>query len=97
MVLAEAAASGLPLVSTDVGAIGEIVRHGETGELVPPDDLEALTLALHSLIADRSRRDRYGAAARRLAEAEHDARANAGRIAAILESIADGREHPDHR
>ena len=35
MVLSEAGAVGLPLVSTDVGAIGEIVRDGETGLLVP--------------------------------------------------------------
>lgn len=91
MVLAEAAASSLPLISTDVGAIGEIVRHGETGELVPAGDLDALTGALESLISDPARRIRYGAAARRLAETEHDARTNAGRIAAILESVAEGR------
>ena len=91
MVLAEAAAAGLPLVSTEVGAIGEIVRNGETGELVVPGDLDALALALRRLISDSSLRARYGATARRLAEAEHNAKTNAGRIAAILESLADGR------
>ena len=40
MVLAEAAAAGLPLVSTDVGAIHEIVVPGVTGALVPPGDLQ---------------------------------------------------------
>ena len=38
MVLSEAGALGLPVVSTDVGAIDEIVREGETGLLVPPSD-----------------------------------------------------------
>ena len=36
MVLAEAGAAGLPLISTDVGAIAELVRDGETGRLIPP-------------------------------------------------------------
>lgn len=94
MVLAEAAASGLPLISTDVGAIGELVRTGETGELVRPGDLDALTAAVRSLVADPMLRVQYGTAARRLAEAEHDARTNAGRIAAILDCVADGREVP---
>jgi glycosyltransferase involved in cell wall biosynthesis len=89
MVLAEAAAAGLPMISTNVGAIGEIVRSGETGELIPPHDLGALISALRKLIADPSLRVRYGEAARRLAEAEHDARANAGRIAALLEHVSE--------
>ena len=49
MVLSEAGAVGLPLVSTDVGAIGEIVRDGETGLLVPVDDVDALAAALRRL------------------------------------------------
>ena len=36
MVLAEAGAAGLPLISTDVGAISELVRDGETGRLIRP-------------------------------------------------------------
>jgi len=38
----EAMASGLPVVSTDVGSIGESVQHGQTGYLVPAGDLEQL-------------------------------------------------------
>ena len=41
-VLAEAGAMGLPVVSSDLGAAREIVRHGETGWLVPPGDPAAL-------------------------------------------------------
>ena len=52
MVLSEAGAVGLPLVSTDVGAISEIVRDGETGLLVPVDDVGALAAALHRLADD---------------------------------------------
>ena len=52
MVLSEAGAVGLPLVSTDVGAIREIVRDGETGLLVPVGDAEALAAALRRLADD---------------------------------------------
>lgn len=88
MVLAEAAATGLPLLSTDVGAIHEIVRQGETGELVPTGDVDALTAALRRLVADEALRRSYGEAALRLARADHDARVNAGRIASILAAAA---------
>jgi glycosyltransferase involved in cell wall biosynthesis len=87
MVLAEAAASGLPLVATDVGAIREIVRPGETGELVPTDKVDALESAIRRLASDPVLRARYGTGARRLAEAEHDARRNAGRIVDILRRV----------
>ena len=92
MVLAEAAAASLPLVSTDVGAIHEIVRPGETGELIPPGDQDALTDALARLVADAELRSRYAGAARALAESEHDAARNARRIASLLEQIVRGPE-----
>lgn len=80
LVLLEAAASGLPLVATPVGAIAEIVQPGVTGELVPPGDVERLAEALDRLLRDPDLRRTYGANARRLAEDHHDARVNAGRI-----------------
>ncbi len=46
MVLLEAAAAGLPLVATQVGGNHEVVRHEESGFLVPPCDHEALALAM---------------------------------------------------
>lgn len=64
--LLEAAACGRPLVATDVPGCREIVRHGETGLLVPYDDAEALASALERLAASAELRAQYGAAARRL-------------------------------
>lgn len=52
MALLEAAASGLPIVATDVGGNGEIVRDGETGRLVPACDPEALSSAIGELLSD---------------------------------------------
>jgi glycosyltransferase involved in cell wall biosynthesis len=89
MVLSEAGAVGLPLVSTDVGAISEIVRHGCTGLLVPPHDPEALAAALKRLAADEGMRRRLGAEARRVVGAEFDAAANARRLVEMLVDVAD--------
>jgi glycosyltransferase involved in cell wall biosynthesis len=88
MVLAEAAAAGLPLVSTDVGAISEIVVDGVTGVLVPTGDAAALLAALGQLLVDPDLRCRLGAAAYDLACREHDTRANAGRLVEIMRSVA---------
>lgn len=66
--LLEAAASGRPMVATDVPGCREIVRHEETGLLVPPRDAKALAGALARLAGDAALRRRLGMAARRLAE-----------------------------
>jgi glycosyltransferase involved in cell wall biosynthesis len=89
MVLAEAGAAGLPLVATDVGAISEVVRNGETGILVPVDDLDALTGALRTLVEEPSTRLRMGANAADLIAREHDADSNARRLVDLLRRAAE--------
>ncbi|MGH6691749.1 MAG: glycosyltransferase family 4 protein [Gammaproteobacteria bacterium] len=51
-VLVEAGLCGLPVVATAVGAVAEIVVDGETGVLVAPGDVAALTGALRRVLAD---------------------------------------------
>ena len=46
LIAAEAMRSGLAVVATEVGGLSEIVVDGETGRLVPPDDVDALVEAL---------------------------------------------------
>jgi starch synthase len=60
----EAMAFGLPVVGTRIEAIPEIVAEGETGLLVPPRDVGALTRALETLLRDPERARRMGAAGR---------------------------------
>jgi glycogen(starch) synthase len=55
---------GLPVVASDVGGIPEVVRHGETGLLVPPGDADCLAEALDRLVGDPHLRARLSAAAR---------------------------------
>jgi glycosyltransferase involved in cell wall biosynthesis len=62
-VLAEAMASGLAVISTPISGIPEIVRDGENGLLVPPDDVSALAAAIERLLGDPALRSRLGEAA----------------------------------
>jgi len=50
LVLAEAMAAGLPVVSTKVGAIPEVVEDGEAGILVQPDDPRKFAEAVNTLL-----------------------------------------------
>jgi glycosyltransferase involved in cell wall biosynthesis len=72
-VLLEAAASGLPVVATDVGGTREIFPAQADGAvLVPPDDLLSLTNAILGLLEDEPRRRSLAIAARRRACAQFD-------------------------
>lgn len=65
MVLLEAAATGLPIVATDVGGNHEVVLNGRTGFLVPPKDPQALAQAMLRLMeTSEEDRARMGAAGR---------------------------------
>jgi glycosyltransferase involved in cell wall biosynthesis len=66
-ILLEAAASGRPIVTTDVSGCREIVRDGEDGLLVPPRDASALAEAIATLLHDRSLRERMGRRGREIA------------------------------
>ena len=65
--LLEAAACGRPMIATDVPGCREIVVAGETGLLVPFAGRSSLADAIRQLVESPGLRQRYGAAARRLA------------------------------
>ncbi|HSK27744.1 MAG TPA: glycosyltransferase [Jiangellales bacterium] len=71
-VLLEAMAVGTPCVATPVTGIPEVVRHDETGLLVPERDPYALADALGHLVTDGARRDRLSRGARALLEESFD-------------------------
>lgn len=61
---AEAMACGLPVVAFRCTAVPEVVRDGETGLLVPPQDVSGLARALIELLSDEEKRARLGRAGR---------------------------------
>jgi glycosyltransferase involved in cell wall biosynthesis len=84
MALLEAAATGMPMISTNVGAIPELVRDGETGFLIDPRDLGGFVECLQSLVHDAGLRRRMGRAAREDAETLFDSRRNGQRVVELL-------------
>jgi glycosyltransferase involved in cell wall biosynthesis len=90
--LLEAAACGRPIVAADMPGCREVVRHGETGLLVPPGDVAALAGAIAALADDPARRQAMGAAARALSEREFDDAAVAEQTLALYRAaLAEGR------
>ncbi len=71
----EAAATGLPVIATDIRGCRQVVSHGTTGLLVPLDDPARLAMAIEELVVDSALRRRMGMAGRHKAEAEFDDRA----------------------
>ena len=70
---------GRPMVAADVGEVSTVIRDGQDGLLVPPDDPGAVVSAIARLAEDRGLRERLGAEARRTAVrcGSWDARAEA--------------------
>jgi glycosyltransferase involved in cell wall biosynthesis len=83
-VLLEAMACGLPVVSTAVAGIPELVIHGQNGLLAEPHDVPAIAEHLASLLTDGSLRARLGSRARQDVVANFDREANARRLASVL-------------
>ncbi len=67
-VVLEAMACGLPVVTTDVGGVTDVVADGVTGTIVPPGDVAAMALALRAILSDADRAQRMGVAGRTRAE-----------------------------
>lgn len=61
LVVLEAMTLGRPIVAFAVGGLPEQI--GDSGVLVPPEDVEAMSVAVLALLDDRSARDRFGRAA----------------------------------
>ena len=89
MVLSEAAASGMAIISTTVAAIPEIVRDGDTGLTVPTGNAGALTEALNRLATNPELGLDLGNRAMAHVIRNYDARTNADRLLELLRAEAD--------
>jgi glycosyltransferase involved in cell wall biosynthesis len=83
-VLVEAMAVGLPVVSTTVAGVPELVEHERTGLLVPERDPGALASAMERLLQDAELRRRLGARARAVVHEQFDRARNIQDLVRIL-------------
>jgi mannosyltransferase len=83
----EAMASGVPVVATRVGAFEELIVEGQTGALVPRDDLPAMTRAVGAALADQDALKKRSAQARTHAEQHFDIAAEAAALVAIYREM----------
>jgi glycosyltransferase involved in cell wall biosynthesis len=88
--LMEAMAAGVPVVSTRLSGIPELVRDGETGLLVPERDAPALADAMERLAGDPALGARLAAAARRAVADEFDRERNVARLVELFASVGTG-------
>jgi len=83
-VLVEAGSQRLPCLSTTISGVPELIRDGENGLLVPPEDPQALATALERLIRDPALRARLGDAACARVTAEFDHHASIRQLTALF-------------
>ncbi len=88
MALSEAGAAGLPIISTRLAGIPELVRDGEVGFLAAPGDVTALQGALQCLVENPALRVQQGQAALRLVRQEFDCRKNTIRLLDLIKQVA---------
>jgi glycosyltransferase involved in cell wall biosynthesis len=82
-VLIEAMATGVPVVATTVGGIPEVCTDGVTGLLVPPEDPDALAVAIALTLTDQAATDARVAAAAADVRARFDLTAHAAAVHAV--------------
>ena len=89
-VLMEAMACGLPVVTTPVSGIPEIIKDGQNGTLVPPDDAEALANAIQRISSDRMLARNLGRAGRLTVLERFDGDKTAMELAALFAAATGG-------
>jgi len=85
--IVQAMAAGLPIVSTDVGGIAEMVKQGENAWLVEAGNAGHLADRIESLIKDRNLRDRFALESRKIADSEWSPKAVAQKTYGYYEEI----------
>ncbi len=88
LILLEAMMFAKPVVSSDLPSMTGIVRDGVSGLLVPPDDVDALTEALGSLVGSPELRERLGRAGRAAYEASFTVERMAEEAERFYEALA---------
>ncbi|MFL6519886.1 MAG: glycosyltransferase family 4 protein [Chthoniobacterales bacterium] len=83
-VIMEAMAAGLPVISTPLGGIPEMIDDGVNGELVPERDPAALAVAIERLLEDRQRARSLGIRGREIAQEKFSIETSAKQLREIF-------------
>ena len=87
MVILEAMAASKPVIATHVGGIPELIYDGETGILVPPEDVEALTGNIILLLKNKDKAQRMGLAGRKRVEKNFDVQVMVRKTEEVYEEL----------
>ena len=90
VVLMEAMLSGVPVISTKISGIPELILNEETGLLVMPDDEQALAKAISSLIDDSALKNRMIINASAKVKEEFSLKSNAAKLKGLFNKIING-------
>jgi len=85
--VSEAFAYGKPVIGSRIGGIPEMIRHGETGWLFEPGDVDGLAACLAEALEDPARVERMGRRGRELAVREYDPETHYARLMAVYERL----------
>jgi glycosyltransferase involved in cell wall biosynthesis len=88
--LLEAAATGLPLIGSDMPGVREAINHGVNGMLIPPKDSAALARAVEELADDPEKAERYGRESLKRAQNEFDHNRVVGEYQKMYDELWNG-------
>jgi glycosyltransferase involved in cell wall biosynthesis len=90
--LLEALSVGLPVVATRIGGTPDLVRHGENGYLIEPDNVDGLQSSLMMLLADEDMCSRLGQAGRGLVLENYSLDSTADRLVILYKKLAGDKK-----
>ena len=85
--LVQALAMQRPVVATDVGGVGELIRDGETGLLIPPHDPQALARSVIKLLRDRGLSKELACRGRQLVQRHYSLELMLERLEALYQEL----------
>ncbi|HEY6802137.1 MAG TPA: glycosyltransferase family 4 protein [Pyrinomonadaceae bacterium] len=85
-VLMEAMACGLPVITTSISGIPEIIKNDINGQLIPTDDPQALANAIQRISVDRQFSNKLAEAGRKTVSRKFDGDSSAAKLAALFRS-----------
>jgi glycosyltransferase involved in cell wall biosynthesis len=87
VVILEAAAMGVPAIATDVGGVSDLLTNGDTGLIIPSENVDALAFAMLNLARDKDLRHRIGENAYHLVQSQYDFQKNADRMESLYHEL----------